>query len=729
MNTEKPYRKKIIKRLVGWSLTGFLVLLVIALAVTPGIIKNYVNKNGEDLTGRTVLIDKLKYNYFTSTVKIIGFKWFEKNDSDVFVSFDTLLVDMRPSKLLNDEVYVQQLLLVNPKGRIIQNDSVFNFDDLIKFYIAEDTAATAAAEAENEISYKLDLNNIAMKNGSFSYSDVVLNHTINFNKLYFDIPKIYWGDEEQSKVDVSFDLADGGHFTSGLNYNVDEGTYNGYMKIENLYLKTFLPYVQQYMNFSNVDGQLNSDINFSGSTDDYNDFEVSGTFMVDSLKLYDPDNKYVLGGKQSTVVLKTSKPLQFQIDVDLVQLDEPYVYFALIDSLSNFEKMLVYTSEEETEPEQSEVAGSSENFTINRLVVNNGLIDFSDQRFREEFFYELSEVTMDMDTLELQDDWVNVNANMKLNKRGNLEAQMGVDPYNPLDSIQINYVLTDFQLPDINVYSKHYMGLPILFGDMYYVSKTSIANKQLISDNELIIRNVEMGRKSGGLYDIPVKLALFILKDINGDINLDIPVRGDLSDPKTKIGPIVWNTFKSLMFKIVASPFKALGNLLGVDPKEIEEITFNYEDSTLVAKQTRSLDLLLQLEEKKPELIIELQYYNDRKLERTDAAEELSKFYYFKEKGKKARSNDAEYLKFLQEKTGKDSLLIQDYEILFAPKEMVDSVILDREKRRLSQTRNYLIQKNDSTAIKVLDYNGEDVLNIGSRPRFAVKYVLAEDAE
>ena len=728
MNPEKPVRKTKWKRIIFLCFCVLVFILVVAMILAPPMAKNYINKNGKELTGRTVSIDKLKYNFFSSTVRIIGFKWFEQNDSDVFVAFDTLMINLKPLKLFSDEIYVQQLNLVNPSGIVIQNDSVFNFDDLVEFYSGEDTMKEEPAEEETF--YKLNLNNIIMKNGAFNYSDLVLNHTISFNRLYFDIPKIYWGEPNESKMDVTFDLANGGHFVSGLDYNVEDGTYEGYARIDQLYIRTFLPYIQQFMSFSDVDGTLNSEIRFSGSTENYEDFEVSGKFTVDSLKFYDQDKKYVVGGKQTTAVIHPSKPLRYQVNVDLIQFDEPYVYFALIDSLSNFEKMLVYSEEETIETATDKTSESSiDNFTINHLVVNNGLIDFSDQRFREEFFYELSQVTIDMDTLELQDDWVNINANMKLNKRGNLEAQMGLNPYDPLDSIQINYVLTDFQLPDINVYSKHYVGLPILFGDMYYVSKTSIANKQLTSENELIIRNVEMGRKTGGLYDIPVKLALFILKDINGDINLEIPVRGDLSDPKTKLGPVIWNTFKSLMFKIVASPFKALGNLLGVDPKELEEITFDYADTTLVAKQTRSLDLLLELEQKKPEMQIELHYYNDRKLERTDAAAELSNLFYFQENGKKARSNEKDYMTFLKEKTEKDSLLLQDYEVLFAPKEMVDSVINEREKVRLNLTRNYLNQKSDSTTIKVLGYDSEDVLNIGSRPRFAVKYVLAEDAD
>jgi hypothetical protein len=289
--------------------------------------------------------------------------------------------------------------------------------------------------------------------------------------------------------------------------------------------------------------------------------------------------------------------------------------------------------------------------------------------------------------------------------------------------------LTDFQLPDINIYSKHYAGLPILFGDMYYVNKTKIINKQLESNNELIIRNVEMGRKAGGLYDIPIKLALFILKDINGDIILDIPVKGDLSDPKVKIGAIVWDTFKSFMFKIVASPFKALGNLFGADPKEIEEITFDYGDTTLVAKQKRSFDLLLEIEKMKPELLIELQYLNDKKLEKIDVAGDLAQQSFFQKTGKKAKSNHQEYLQFLSEETGKDSLLMQDYEIMFAPAVKVDSVVASREKIRLALTNQYFTEKNDSTTIKIIGYNKDEVLNIGSRPRFEVRYVLAEDAE
>ena len=700
------------------------VVVVTGLILAPGIIRNYINKHGKELAGRDVHIEKLRYNYFNSTLQVEGFKYFEKNGTDVFMAFDTFMVNIKPLKLLKDEICVQQLQLINPTGNFIQNDTVFNFDDLITFFTEPDSTTT---EPESSTEYKLNLNNLEMKNGSVYYTDMEVDHTFKIEEVSFIIPQILWSRLDSSNADIEFKLANGGSFEGSLNHNMKTNSYDGFVRVTKMAINTILPYVQEDFKISKLDGDASGVARFSGSVDDLYALTISGEFRVDSLGVFDIQNRKVLGIADGKVYLNPSQVMKYQYRFDSVIMNNPYLYLALEDSLFNFEKMMIETGEVDTITVETEEYPME--FVVNNLIVNNGLIDFSDQRFTEDFNYELSQVTVNMDTLALVDEWVNINADMKLNKRGTLKAKLGVNPTDPMKRIELDYVLTDFQLPDLNIYSKHYAGFPILFGDMYYVNKTKIINHQLESNNQLIIRNVEMGRKTGGLYDVPIKLALFILKDINGDIILDIPVRGDLSDPKVRIGPIVWDTFKSFMFKIVASPFKALAGLLGADPKELEEIAFNYGDTTLIARQTRSFDLLLDLEQKKPELHIELHYLNDKKLEKTDAAEELAHHFYFQKYGKKTNGTDKDYLSFLKKETGKDSLVIQDYELLIAPAAMVDSVIQQREEIRLGLTRKYLSEKNDSTAIHIFDYNKDEVLNIGSRPRFEIKYQLTEDAK
>jgi hypothetical protein len=717
------------KSILVYTILLLIVLITIGILLAPTLARNYINKNGKELAGRTVNIEKLKYNFFTSTLQIHGFKYFEKNDVDVFASFDTFMVNMKPLKLLKNEIYVQELQLVNSNANIVQNRTVFNFDDLITFFSPADST-NSDAETEDSRPLKLNLHNLELKNGSAHYTDLEIDHTLKLEEVSFMIPEILWNKLDSSKADVEFKLADGGDFASSFNYNADLGEYSGFVQIDKLETKAFLPYAQQFIDFSNLGGTLSGRVNFKGLVSDVTLFTVDGIVEIDSVAAYNENGKKVIGGDRYRVVLQPSFPVKNEIFIDSVLLDKPYIYLALEDSLFNFEKMLVVSndsiSEESQNLNEEDISG---NIVLNHFKIIDGLMDFSDQTLREEFNYELSEIKVEMDTISLNDNWVNVNANMKLNKRGKLEANVGLNPFDPFNRIDLDYVLTDFQLPDINIYSKHYVGLPILFGDMYYVNKTTIINKQLESENELIIRNVEMGRKTGGLYDVPIKLALFILKDVNGDIVLDVPVRGDLSDPKVKIGSIVWDTFKGFMFKIVASPFKALGNLINADPKDLEEITFDYGDTTLTNQQIKSLDLLLDLEQKKPEIQIELCYLNDKKLEKFDAASQISQELYFQKNGRKTNPGSNDYLKFLKDETGKDSLLVQDYEVLVAPRTDVENTIEQRQEQRISLIKQYLETKSDSIGIVVKGYDEKDVLNIGSRPRFEVRIALAEDAE
>ncbi|WP_303918555.1 DUF748 domain-containing protein [Draconibacterium sediminis] len=712
------------KRIVLIVLLALTLVVVVALALAPGFIKNYINKNGAELSGRTIAIEKIKYNYFTSTLRVFNMAMYEQNNTDVFVGFDTLFLNLKPLRILKHEINVQQFQLVNPYSQVIQTDTVFNFSDIIEFFDTEETEVDE--DTTQAKPYRLNLNLLEIKNGTVSYTDTKLNHNVAMEDISFLIPQIYWGGEE-STADLAFNVGRGGSISTTFDYNSKTGDFWGDIKLNKLVLDIALPYIQEYMQFNKMKGTLDASVNFNGNENDLTNFTMSGNAEVDSLMFTDPNDRNVLGAAKTTLDLSHSKPLLYEAEIGKIEITRPYVYFALIDSLSNFEKMMVpveaETVADTTESEENEPY----DIIIDKLVIDDGLIDFSDQRLQEVFNYELSQVHVDMDSLSLNSNWLEINSNMKLNKRGNLEAELGLNPYDPFQHIELNYVLSDFQLPDINIYSKHYAGLPILFGDMYYRNKTSIINKQLNSENELVIRNVEMGRKSGGLYDIPIKLALFILKDKNGDVNLDIPVTGDLSDPKTDVGKIVWNTFKGFMGKIASSPFRALGNLLGADPKELEEITLAYSDTTLTRKQHRSLDLLLELEQQKPGLLIEMQYMNDRKLERIDAAAQLVQDNYTKETGKNPRRNNKEYLEYLKNETQRDSLVMQDYERLLAPETKVDSVIISRENNRIQMVNSYLHEHNDSTTIRVLEYDEDEVLNIGSRPQFKISYKLAED--
>jgi hypothetical protein len=480
---------------------------------------------------------------------------------------------------------------------------------------------------------------------------------------------------------------------------------------------------------------LNSDLAISGNINEAEKSIVSGTVEVVDFLMKDKQDKEFLGARKLDCRLKTIDYFNSSYVIDSIILTQPYVYFEMDTITNNFFEIFNITSEEEDSTQVAEVIADTLvadsvaplYYAIHHLVLRNGIVDYRDNLTGEPFDYYLSEIELSADSILSNSDWVNIYSDMLLNKRGKLVAEVGFDPANPLDII-LDYTITDFQLSDLNIYLRFYMGFPILYGDMYYKSHTEIISNQLTSENKLIIQNAELGDKSGGIYDLPIKFALFLLKDRRGIINLDIPVRGDLTDPTVSIGKIVWNTFKNLIVKVATAPFDFLAGLITVDPKDIKSIEYDYLDTAFTAERQRQLDLLLELEQKKDGLKIELVYFNDVEKERRQIAVDEAGKLFLDKTGKDYRVKEEDFIDFLKEKTKADSVDIVEASRVLVPVTTIDSLAGLYEMTRKSSIEKYLNQVNDSTQIKFLIPDPQSPKNVGSFPQFELKYSMAVES-
>jgi hypothetical protein len=105
---------------------------------------------------------------------------------------------------------------------------------------------------------------------------------------------------------------------------------------------------------------------------------------------------------------------------------------------------------------------------------------------------------------------------------------------------------------------------------------------------------------------LPIKLAIALLKDRNGNIDLDLPVKGDLDDPEFSIGGIVFKMLGNLILEIVTSPFKILGALFG-GGEELSQIDFDPGVAELSAENGTRLDGLAKILFERPGLNLEIQ--------------------------------------------------------------------------------------------------------------------------
>jgi hypothetical protein len=149
----------------------------------------------------------------------------------------------------------------------------------------------------------------------------------------------------------------------------------------------------------------------------------------------------------------------------------------------------------------------------------------------------------------------------------------------------------------------------------------------------LDIKSIKVGKreKNKTAYNIPVRLAVALLRDKNGNIHLELPIEGNLNDPKYKVGKIIWQVFRNLITKAIASPGKLLASKAGVEEKLLEGFSWKPLQTELDPAQIQSLEALVKSLETTPEMNIELtRNYNDqRELDELALREGKKKFLFF----------------------------------------------------------------------------------------------------
>jgi len=707
--------KKAIKIILFFVLPALIVLIVIVLIALPPIAKNYINKHGKEYTGRKLSVDQLRINYFTSTFSFVGFRMFEADEQTPFVAFDSLTVDINPLRLFSSELDIEKFRIVKPEVTIIRTDSLFNFDDIIAFFNSKPKIDTVSKASDP---FKYIMKNISLAGGKLTFNDKGMNYTNIMSNLGFTIPYVSYNREQISEAGLKFYFENGGFLQAMAGYHQTNGSYNADFEVSKLDISPFEPYMKPYFSFKSYEGSVDGKFHIEGNINQPDSMMMRADANVVGFVAKDLSDRKVLGAGSGNVTMTDSYPMKYVFNFDKITLTEPYLYFEMKDSTNNFLNLMVDDTVSSSEPFEYY-------YQVNHFKIENGIVDFKDNSYGEPFDYHLDEIALKVDSVSSANTWLTAYSTARLNKRGKLKAELGINPSDPYE-LKLNYVVTNFQLSDLNIISRYYVGFPFLLGNMYYEGKTVITARQLTSENKLIVRNAKLGKKSKGLMNIPLKLALYLLKDVHGDIILDLPLSGDLNDPKTKVGKLVWEVFKTFIVKVVSSPFRALSGLMGVDPDEIRGIEFNYADTTLTSGHLRRVKLFTELGQKKPDMKIEMAYYNDVELEKQAIAVEEAGKLFNVATGTDYKKEKEQFAAFVAQKIQPDTL-----DLLKGCMQLIGNHQIDSIQRSFAQTRIRKIEAalhavDDSTRIKMLIPDKNAPENVGSRPVFELKFSIDE---
>jgi hypothetical protein len=163
------------------------------------------------------------------------------------------------------------------------------------------------------------------------------------------------------------------------------------------------------------------------------------------------------------------------------------------------------------------------------------------------------------------------------------------------------------EMTSVTPYSGHFAGYQIEKGKLSIDVTYLVDNRQLTAKQKFVIDQLQLGERveSPDAVKLPLKLAVALLKDRNGVIDIDLPLTGSLDDPQFRVGPLIWKAFIGLLGKVATSPFTLLARL-GGRSDEINQLDFAAGSAALDAAGQERMTALAKALAERPALELEV---------------------------------------------------------------------------------------------------------------------------
>ncbi len=252
------------------------------------------------------------------------------------------------------------------------------------------------------------------------------------------------------------------------------------------------------------------------------------------------------------------------------------------------------TVQQASAPEDLKKSESERKIRIDKITVQGGTINFTDESIKPRFSSNLLEIGGRISGLTSEEG-----------KLGELELRGKYDRYAPLEIVgklnplgkdlfvDVKADFKDMDLTQVSPYAGKYAGYGIQKGKLSFHLEYLVEKNKLDSKNNIFIDQFTFGDpvSSPDATKLPVKLAVSLLKNRNGEIALDIPVSGELNDPKFSIGRVVLKVLMNLLEKAATSPFALLGAAFG-GGEQLGYAEFASGSTDLTDATKKKLDIL-----------------------------------------------------------------------------------------------------------------------------------------
>ena len=254
-------------------------------------------------------------------------------------------------------------------------------------------------------------------------------------------------------------------------------------------------------------------------------------------------------------------------------------------------------------------AGPAAQIQIGQITLSRGQLNSSDNFIKPNYSANVTELVGNIGAFGTR-----VGPPAELVLQGMLDENSPVDirgqvnPLTPVAFLNVKAKANGVELSHLSPYSGKYAGYPITSGLLDVNVHYLLDQRRLTANNHIVISQLTFGDRidAPGVRHLPMKLVVALLKNAQGQIDVNLPVSGSLDDPQFSMGSLIWHALGNLIARAVTSPFRLLASLGGSEHPDLGYVEFAPGSTVLDAAAQSRLAALVQLLQQKPSLKLDI---------------------------------------------------------------------------------------------------------------------------
>jgi len=397
-------------------------------------------------------------------------------------------------------------------------------------------------------------------------------------------------------------------------------SFAGQLDVSGLDLVTVRPYVESRVNVSLIAGALAAKGMVTLDVPDAAPVKAGwkgNVIVTDFAALDKPTASDLLRWKRLALDDVETMTEPFRLVVGRVGAED-YFARAIVyeDGTLNLARLMTPGREPEPAPDARAPAGPADDgapagdavpVTIGRIELANGNVNYSDFFVRPNYTANLTEVTGTVTTMSSEQAG-DIAFTARVDHSAPVEVSGRIHPFAKELSLDVAAKARDIDLPPLTPYSVKYAGYGIEKGKLTFDVHYRLENRKLAAENRLVVDQLTFNREhvdSPTATKLPVLLAVSLLKDARGVIDINLPISGSLDDPQFSVGGLIIRVIVNLLTKAVTAPFALLGAAFG-HGEELSIVPFEPGSSALDAEARKRVETLAKALGDRPALKLDI---------------------------------------------------------------------------------------------------------------------------